>query len=75
MVERKSFFSFLPHVILALGILVVAFPVYVAFVASTWDPATISNGTMPLRPGPYFLRTTGRPCSRARRAPRAPRSA
>ncbi|MBX9990902.1 sn-glycerol-3-phosphate ABC transporter permease UgpE [Phreatobacter oligotrophus] len=55
MVERKSFFSFLPHVILALGILVVAFPVYVAFVASTWDPATISNGTMPLRPGPYFL--------------------
>jgi sn-glycerol 3-phosphate transport system permease protein len=42
-------------VILALGILVVAFPVYVAFVASTWDPATISNGTMPLRPGPYFL--------------------
>jgi sn-glycerol 3-phosphate transport system permease protein len=55
MVERKSFFSFLPHVVLALGILVVAFPVYVAFVASTWDPATISNGTMPLRPGPYFL--------------------
>jgi len=55
MVERKSFFSFLPHVILGLGILVVAFPVYVAFVASTWDPATISNGTMPLRPGPYFL--------------------
>ncbi len=45
----------LPHVVLALGILVVAFPVYVAFVASTWDPATISNGTMPLRPGPYFL--------------------
>ncbi len=37
MVERKSF-SFVPHVILALGILVVAFPVYVAFVASTWDP-------------------------------------
>ncbi|MCZ8316806.1 sn-glycerol-3-phosphate ABC transporter permease UgpE [Phreatobacter sp.] len=55
MVERQSFFSFLPHLILALGILVVAFPVYVAFVASTWDPATISNGTMPLRPGPYFL--------------------
>jgi sn-glycerol 3-phosphate transport system permease protein len=55
MVERKSLLSFLPHLILLLGIAVVAFPVYVAFVASTWDPATISNGQMPLRPGPLFL--------------------
>jgi sn-glycerol 3-phosphate transport system permease protein len=55
MVERKSIFSFLPHLILLIGIAVVAFPVYVAFVASTWDPATISNGQMPLRPGPHFL--------------------
>jgi sn-glycerol 3-phosphate transport system permease protein len=55
MVERKSFLDFLPHLILFVGILVVAFPVYVAFVASTWDPATISNGQMPLTPGPHFL--------------------
>jgi sn-glycerol 3-phosphate transport system permease protein len=55
MVERKSIFSFLPHLILLIGIAVVAFPVYVAFIASTWDPATIANGQMPLRPGPHFL--------------------
>ncbi|MCA0317117.1 MAG: sn-glycerol-3-phosphate ABC transporter permease UgpE [Proteobacteria bacterium] len=55
MVERKTIFSYLPHLILLIGIAVVAFPVYVAFVASTWDPATISNGQMPLRPGPHFL--------------------
>ena len=55
MVERKSFLSFLPHLILLAGIVIVAFPVYVAFIASTWDPATISNGQMPLRPGPHFL--------------------
>jgi sn-glycerol 3-phosphate transport system permease protein len=55
MVERKSIFSFLPHLVLLIGIAIVAFPVYVAFVASTWDPATISNGQMPLVPGPHFL--------------------
>ncbi|QCK85653.1 sn-glycerol-3-phosphate ABC transporter permease UgpE [Phreatobacter aquaticus] len=55
MVERKSIFDFLPHLVLLIGILIVAFPVYVAFIASTWDAATIANGTMPLRPGPHFL--------------------
>ncbi len=55
MVERKSLLDILPHFVLLLGIAIVAFPVYVAFVASTWDAATISNGQMPLRPGPYFL--------------------
>ncbi|WP_439572167.1 sn-glycerol-3-phosphate ABC transporter permease UgpE [Phreatobacter sp.] len=56
MVERRSIWDLLPHVVLALGILIVAFPVYVAFVASTWDVATISNGQMPLRPGPDFFK-------------------
>jgi sn-glycerol 3-phosphate transport system permease protein len=55
MVERRSFLSFLPHVILLAGMFVVAFPVYVAFVASSWDPATISNGQMPLWPGPHLI--------------------
>ena len=55
MVHKKSALDFLPHLILLLGILVLAFPVYVAFIASTWDAATISNGTMPLWPGPHFL--------------------
>jgi sn-glycerol 3-phosphate transport system permease protein len=56
MVERKTVFStILPHAILILGVLVVFFPVYLAFVASTWDPATIINGRLGLLPGPYFL--------------------
>ncbi len=55
MVQRRSFLDFIPHLILAIGIFVLAFPVYVAFVASTWDAATISNGQMPLYPGPHFL--------------------
>ena len=55
MVERRSIFDFLPHLILLVGIMIVAFPVYIAFVASTWDASTIANGQMPLRPGPHFL--------------------
>jgi sn-glycerol 3-phosphate transport system permease protein len=55
MVERRSILDIIPHLILVLGIFVLAFPVYVAFIASTWDAATISNGQMPLRPGPHFL--------------------
>jgi sn-glycerol 3-phosphate transport system permease protein len=54
MVERRTFFSVaLPHLILCLGVFVLAFPVWVAIVGSTWDAATIANGTMPLTPGPY----------------------
>ncbi|MCZ8183742.1 MAG: sn-glycerol-3-phosphate ABC transporter permease UgpE [Beijerinckiaceae bacterium] len=54
MVQRRRLLDFLPHLILMLGVAIVAFPVYVAFIASTWDAATISNGSMPLRPGPHF---------------------
>ncbi|HRJ69561.1 MAG TPA: sn-glycerol-3-phosphate ABC transporter permease UgpE [Beijerinckiaceae bacterium] len=56
MVERETLLSrILPHAILMLGVLVVFFPVYLAFVASTWDPATISNGKMGILPGPYMI--------------------
>lgn len=55
MVEQHRFGNLLPHLILWIGIAIVAFPVYLAFVASTHEPTIISNGQMPLTPGPYFL--------------------
>ena len=55
MVERRRFGNLLPHLVLWIGIAIVAFPVYLAFVASTHEPTVISNGQMPLTPGPYFL--------------------
>jgi sn-glycerol 3-phosphate transport system permease protein len=56
MVENRSRFSrYLPHLILGLGVIVLAFPVYIAFVASTWDASTIANGRLGLTPGPYFF--------------------
>lgn len=61
MVERRTWFStFLPHFILILGVLIVAFPVYVAFVGSSWDAGTIANGTMPLYPGKFLVENYSR---------------
>ncbi|MBN9062282.1 MAG: glycerol-3-phosphate transporter [Rhizobiales bacterium 65-9] len=51
MVENRRFGDILSYVILTLGVLVLAFPVYLAFVASTWDAATIANGQLPIYPG------------------------
>ena len=44
MVERRHWFSDLvPHIIMVLGVLLMAFPVWVAFVGSTWDAGTIAK--------------------------------
>ena len=55
MVENRPFNNFLPHLILWVGILIVVFPVYLAFVGSTHEPTIIANGQMPLTPGSHFL--------------------
>jgi sn-glycerol 3-phosphate transport system permease protein len=51
MVENRRFWNLLPHVVLWIGIAIVAFPVYLAFVGSTHEPTIIANGQMPLKPG------------------------
>ncbi|MEN5084515.1 sn-glycerol-3-phosphate ABC transporter permease UgpE [Bosea sp. TWI1241] len=55
MVEDRRLGDAIAYVVLTLGVLVVAFPVWLTFVASTWDNATIINGQLPLWPGPHFL--------------------
>ncbi|OYD82656.1 sn-glycerol-3-phosphate ABC transporter permease UgpE [Azospirillum brasilense] len=44
-----------PHLILMLGVLIFAFPIYVTVVGSTWDAATIGRGNLPLTPGGEML--------------------
>ena len=51
MVEHRPLSDILAYVILTLGVFVVAFPVYLALIASTYDAATVMNGNMPLTPG------------------------
>lgn len=57
MVEHRKFGNLVSHLILWIGVAIVAFPVYLAFVASTQDNATIANGQMSLLPGGHFLET------------------
>ncbi|MGL4727543.1 MAG: sn-glycerol-3-phosphate ABC transporter permease UgpE [Bosea sp. (in: a-proteobacteria)] len=54
MVENRTWGDRLAYFVLSIGVLIVAFPVYLTFVASTWDASTIINGQMPLYPGPHF---------------------
>ena len=56
MVEHRSWLlRLLPHLVLGLGVVIVVFPVYLAFVGATLDPATIANGQMGLMPGSLFV--------------------
>jgi sn-glycerol 3-phosphate transport system permease protein len=55
MVERRPTLGILAHVILLLGVLVVAFPVYITFVASTHTAAEVVQSPMPLLPGSHFV--------------------
>jgi len=51
MVENRRYRNILAYLVLTVGIVIVAFPVYLAILASTFDAATIINGNMPLVPG------------------------
>ena len=55
MIEHRRFGNLLPHLILLIGVAVVAFPVYMAVIASTHDNVVIANGQMPLIPGSHAV--------------------
>jgi len=55
MVERRPTLGLLAHAVLIIGVLIVAFPVYVAFVASTHTADTLIHSPMPLLPGAHFV--------------------
>ena len=47
--------SWIPHVVLIMGVVVFAFPIYFALIGSTHDAATIATGRMPLLPGTHAI--------------------
>ena len=55
MVENRPFITFLSHAVLILGVLIVAFPLYVTFVASTHTLQAIMQVPMPLLPGDQLV--------------------
>jgi len=51
MVENQRWLNFLAHLVLIGGVFLVAFPVYIAFIASTHEPSAFVSGVVPLLPG------------------------
>ena len=55
MVENRPLLTFFSHATLILGVVAVAFPLYVTFVASTLTLEQILAVPMPLLPGDQFI--------------------
>jgi sn-glycerol 3-phosphate transport system permease protein len=55
MVERRPGLDLLAHAILLLGVVIVAFPVYITFVASTHTTQEVVQAPMPLWPGSHLI--------------------
>ena len=57
MVERSPWLNVLAHAVMILGLLIVAFPLYLAFVASSHTAQEIIQAPMPLLPGSHLWET------------------
>ena len=57
MVDRSRWLTFLSHSVMLLGVLVVAFPLYLALIASTHTADAIVQAPMPLLPGSNMWET------------------
>ncbi|WP_311223523.1 MULTISPECIES: sn-glycerol-3-phosphate ABC transporter permease UgpE [unclassified Acidovorax] len=57
MVERSPYLKLFSHLIMVLGVIIVGFPLYLAFVASTHTAQDIVQAPMPLLPGSNFWQT------------------
>ena len=55
MVERRPLLDFASHAIMLIGVAIVAFPLYLTFIASTHTAAEIVQAPMPLLPGDQLL--------------------
>ncbi|MBS0292514.1 MAG: sn-glycerol-3-phosphate ABC transporter permease UgpE [Proteobacteria bacterium] len=54
MVDRNPWLTFISHAVLVLGVAIVAFPLYLALVASTHTAEAIVQSPMPLLPGSHL---------------------
>jgi len=55
MVENRPWLTAFSHLVVIIGVLIIAFPVWMTFVASTHDASTMLRSPVPLLPGPYLI--------------------
>ena len=54
MVQNRPILDIISHMILIFGVLIVALPIWITFVAATHDPIRMTQAPIPLLPGTYF---------------------
>lgn len=54
MVENRPILNIVSHIILVLGIAIVALPIWITFVAATHDAVRMTQAPIPLLPGSHF---------------------
>jgi sn-glycerol 3-phosphate transport system permease protein len=55
MVENRPFLTMLSHFVVLLGVIIIAFPVWMTFVASTHSQQTMLQSPIPVLPGPHLI--------------------
>jgi sn-glycerol 3-phosphate transport system permease protein len=55
MIEHRPFLTFFSHLILVIGVAIVALPVYVTFVASSLGAEEVLQSPMPMLPGSHLI--------------------
>ncbi len=55
MIENRPMVTVFSHIVLILGVLLVAFPIWITFVAATHDAIRITQVPLPLLPGDQFF--------------------
>ena len=55
MIENRPFVTLVSHVVLILGIVIIAFPIWVTFVAASHDMVRMTQVPLPLLPGGHFF--------------------
>src|SRR5450830_118525 len=59
MIERRPILDMISHLVLLLGVIIIAFPLYVAFVASTQTAQEAAQAPLSLMPGSHFIQNYG----------------
>jgi sn-glycerol 3-phosphate transport system permease protein len=54
MVQNRPMLDAISHLVLIFGIIIVALPIWITFVAATHDPIRMTQAPIPLMPGTYF---------------------
>ncbi|MBV9835701.1 MAG: sn-glycerol-3-phosphate ABC transporter permease UgpE [Alphaproteobacteria bacterium] len=55
MIENRPWLTVFAHVVLIFGVVLIAFPIWVTFVASTHDAPTMLRSPIPLLPGSHLI--------------------